>query len=1629
VSSKRTKLQERYELRETLGRGGMGIVYKAYDRLMNREVALKTILDVDNPETLAMFYKEWSTLSAMVHPNVINIYDIGEFEDEGAKKPFFVMPLLPGTTLDKLIKEASPRLSVAGVLAIIDQAARGLHAAHEQGLIHRDVKPSNIFVMDDGSVKIIDFGIVRSASANSRTTLKGTLYYMAPEQLSMKPPSPLSDMFALGAVTYEALTRLRPFRGANDGEVIEAIQKHSPPPISELNHEVGFAISQVVHKAMAKQPWHRFFNMREYGDALMKALRNEPLEYFDATKIKPRLERAAQSYEQADYEFASEVLSELEAEGHLDQGIALLRGQVDQAVRQIRIKQMLENARRFYEANEFPLALRKIQEALDLDANDATALSLKSQVERERREKKISEWITLSRQHLENQAFRQAREALENVLQLKPNDTDALSLAAEVGRREKEVAAVREQKAKLYQAAMQAWEQGDVTQALTKLESLLVMDRDNPEADTGRSHTYQGLYNKVHSEHNTLKNSLEEAHRHLSGDNYEAALAICQQYLVKYPNHVLFQSLKFDVEERQRQGLSRVIAETDKRVEEEPDLDRRMAILEEVLKVYPGEPHFMRAIQLVRDKRDLVNSIVTKARFFEERGQFVEALDQWQILKSIHEKQPGLAFEIERVIKRRDTQALHNSKARWVEQTDKYLEGGDYERARKTIQNALLEFPNEAELLELDKLVSKHQERANQATELLGRARQSGDSWTVDQTLTDLREAYKLDPRNSVIRTVLVNTLLEHARQSMEKNPETAETALNEILQLDPGHVPARSQLTQLADHKREEFVAWCLTQARRLQTDGDFAGALAVAGQGLASYPNDPRLLQLQATLSRVQDAAQKSQDAARTQNPASLPKDPAPVRPGPPTPPPVPPQATVPRAASQPVSQPPAHLPAAPNVLPPPPPSPQLRMPPPPPGWKGAATESDLTSSEVKVLIPTAARSPSPPPNDQKNGKKKTAYAGIALGLGVVVLVLSGVAYLRRNKSVPPPPPVEVANIKVNLRSTPPGAEISVNGKACTSPCEMELAPGDYKAEAKLANFQTATVPFTIAAGQTSVPDVNLTLLPPASLVTITTDLPDGTVQLDGAQVGQIQGTDFEIPKLTPAQHVIYLESGAFSSKVTVDIAEGAMPKVAGMQTNAMHGFVVSHSGSTAQVYGSLDGAKASLDGKPVGVLNAGGLELKDLSPGSHEVLVESQAGSARATFDTGATGLTAALMSQQNIGVLYIAANQDGVEIYINGEKTKRTTIAGKVRLNLPPKSYVVRVQKVGFVTPPEQTANLPKADAVHLEFRLIAARAALMIHHGVVGSEVFVDGTRIGLVDPSGEFSAAYIEPGRHTVSLKHDRLQTRQSEQVFAVGKTIELEGALQSLMGTLKIEVTPSDARVRVRKLGEQQDQDVRDLTISLAEGMYTVSASAPRYQDAQTTVRVPAGGFATAQLPLRRVESNAPKVTPPPVATDTTRPLFALDEWLKVGWNREGNAMTRIGGDNTLAPVDLSKATVQFTVNLIKGKRVEWMAAYRDPKNYELFQFEETYFIRTDVVNGKHGKSERVAHGAKIKGYNTFSIKIAPQSIVTSILRDQQWSSLDDFRPMGGVNTGRFGFHIPGKDQLTLNDFKITAN
>src|SRR5215472_15701073 len=136
-------IKGRYEVKQVLGQGGMGVVYKAYDSVIKRDVALKTIRDIPDRTALDLFYKECDVLASMSHPNIIEIFDIGEFEEEGASKPYFVMPLLPGVTLEDLIRSGSSRLTVNTCIEIMAQTCRGLQAAHERHLVHRDLKPSN----------------------------------------------------------------------------------------------------------------------------------------------------------------------------------------------------------------------------------------------------------------------------------------------------------------------------------------------------------------------------------------------------------------------------------------------------------------------------------------------------------------------------------------------------------------------------------------------------------------------------------------------------------------------------------------------------------------------------------------------------------------------------------------------------------------------------------------------------------------------------------------------------------------------------------------------------------------------------------------------------------------------------------------------------------------------------------------------------------------------------------------------------------------------------------------------------------------------------------------------------------------------------------------------------------------------------------------------------------------------------------------------------------------------------------------------------------------------------------------------------------------------------------------------
>jgi eukaryotic-like serine/threonine-protein kinase len=262
---------------------------------------------------------------------------------------------------------------------------------------------------------------------------------MSPEQLEMKPVTPASDIFSLAVVCYEALTGKKPFVRRTEAETIEAIRHHVPPPVCEIKPVVSQLLSRVIHKALAKAPYHRFSSARELAEAFQKAINNQPIDRFDKSKTQPRIERARKAQAEGDLQFASEVLAELEVEGHFDPEMTVLRMQIDQAIRQKSIRQLLDSARTRREEDELPLALQKIREVLEIDPKNVDALALRSDIEKERSDRQVENWFRLAEQHFHHRSFSQARQALQEVLKIEATNARAREALLDVERRDQEI--------------------------------------------------------------------------------------------------------------------------------------------------------------------------------------------------------------------------------------------------------------------------------------------------------------------------------------------------------------------------------------------------------------------------------------------------------------------------------------------------------------------------------------------------------------------------------------------------------------------------------------------------------------------------------------------------------------------------------------------------------------------------------------------------------------------------------------------------------------------------------------------------------------------------------------------------------------------------------------------------------------------------------------------------------------------------------------------------------------------------------------------------------------------------------------------------------------------------------------
>jgi len=307
----------KYEILSEIGRGAMGVVYKAFDPLLEREVALKTMMasmgGMDG-ESKARFYREARSAAKLTHRNIVTIYDMGE--EQGI--PFIAMEFLDGIDLHRKMKREGP-LPLRESLGIVAQVLAGLHYAHQFQIVHRDIKPANIYILKNGTAKILDFGIAKLASSEMTRTgmVLGTVDYMSPEQIrAEKTVDGRSDLFSAGVILYELISGKKPFPGETITQIMFRIV-HDPPAEVPQDRALPPFLIEVLRRALEKEPGKRYSSGEEFAQTLEGVVRQIDAELTTVRQAVPeqdsksRISTARRLFDSGSFEESEAILRDV----------------------------------------------------------------------------------------------------------------------------------------------------------------------------------------------------------------------------------------------------------------------------------------------------------------------------------------------------------------------------------------------------------------------------------------------------------------------------------------------------------------------------------------------------------------------------------------------------------------------------------------------------------------------------------------------------------------------------------------------------------------------------------------------------------------------------------------------------------------------------------------------------------------------------------------------------------------------------------------------------------------------------------------------------------------------------------------------------------------------------------------------------------------------------------------------------------------------------------------------------------------------------------------------------------------------------------------------------------------------
>ena len=526
----------KYEILAELGRGAMGVVYKARDPFIGRLVALKTITSglAGKPQLLDRFYQEARSAGTLQHPNIVTIFELGQEKET----PFIAMEFLEGDSLDKIV-EARPAMPLFQKLEYVVRVCEALDHAHRHNVVHRDVKPGNVMVTKDGAVKVVDFGIARltDTSMTQANMMIGSRAYMSPQLYKGERADARSDIWALGVTLYELLAYKRPFLGESEAELMYNIITNSPPALRPLAPDCNEDLERIVMKMLEKKADDRYQAMEDVLHDL------EPL--FRAAQqstVAGLMADSRQLLDASDYQRAQGLLRKVL---HIDVGNSTAKGMLDKVTAELKKSQILpkiqehvNRGRTLLESGHIREARAEAEAALGLDSKQDTAVKFRAEVEAAlAKSEQLEQQLRLSKQRLAEGAVTEAVGALEQALQLDAKNTQAQELKRQIEdeqqRREK-----RQKLAEVLHRARTLWAELNYSECIEVIASALKDFPNEPEL-------MKLLETARHDQAEEQKRvRFAEARKLLGEQKFAEALKLADDLSKRYPRDTTVESLR-----------------------------------------------------------------------------------------------------------------------------------------------------------------------------------------------------------------------------------------------------------------------------------------------------------------------------------------------------------------------------------------------------------------------------------------------------------------------------------------------------------------------------------------------------------------------------------------------------------------------------------------------------------------------------------------------------------------------------------------------------------------------------------------------------------------------------------------------------------------------------------------------------------------------------------------------------------------------------------------------------------------------------------------------------------------------------------------------------------------------------